>query len=282
MASAFPDQDFPSLGSVPAPGVSADGPSSHTATYASTTAEVQQTAFPSLAAAGARGALGSPARATAGSASSAKSAIPESWHSHIRPCSALEQDSDSLVVDGKSYGVAGLPSRDDQRAVPPFGRSLSALHEKLGSSADAMASLGTPWATVPVANPIAANPAEYSSIRPPKLRADHFARFADATLLYIVLNMQKDMSQLLAAKELYSRRWLYAPQAAQAAGVPEECSWVLTARNQAGGEEYRVFKPSDWRPLPINARQFEVFRSKAWRVEDFDAQTAAASRHAAK
>lgn len=46
-------------------------------------------------------------------------------------------------------------------------------------------------------------------MQPPSLRSSHFTKFQLETLFYIFYNMPRDVLQLLAAVELYKRKWRY-------------------------------------------------------------------------
>jgi CCR4-NOT transcriptional regulation complex NOT5 subunit len=92
------------------------------------------------------------------------------------------------------------------------------------------------------------------------LKPTYFGKFSDETLFYIFYFMPKDTLQLLAAEELFKRKWRYNT---------DNTLWFSSDTNEEkGSESFMYFNPNEWKTMkyaygPLNMKSFltdEIFK----------------------
>lgn len=89
-------------------------------------------------------------------------------------------------------------------------------------------------------------------MQPPNLRSSHFNKFELETLFYIFYNMPRDALQLLAATELYTRKWQYHKDLK----LWFSCDVQLLQSYERGGYIYFDIKAWERRPFPDANQSF--------------------------
>ncbi len=95
------------------------------------------------------------------------------------------------------------------------------------------------------------------------LKPQYFGKFSNETLFYIFYYMPRDTLQLLAAEELYKRKWRYNTDYAiwftlEIGDLEKESS---EKTEKASSETYFYFNPNEWKVMkyvygPLNPKAF--------------------------
>ncbi len=96
------------------------------------------------------------------------------------------------------------------------------------------------------------------------LKPQYFGKFSTETLFYIFYYMPKDTLQLLAAEELYKRKWRYNT---------DYTIWLTSEstdeKSSGDNNNYMYFNPNEWKIMkysyaPLNMKAFlpenEIFK----------------------
>lgn len=144
---------------------------------------------------------------------------------------SLEQSHNAPSASAAKYGMKALlpivlplsDSTGKNENILSVGLDLTALGLNLNSSEPLHKTFENPWeggqGSVTVSDNFGSSPKsqkepEYKLptcyyMQPPAIRSSHFTKFQLETLFYIFYTMARDMLQLLAAVELYNRKWRY-------------------------------------------------------------------------
>ena len=128
--------------------------------------------------------------------------------------------SQGYSVANDEWGLLGLPpaiveggNSTDNRRVIVSGFDLNNLGLPLNMPEDLHTTFSSPWTeNAPRVQPELKLPASYV-VSPPALRFTMFQKFQLETLFYVFYSMPRDVLQLAAAQELYSRDWRYHKEA---------------------------------------------------------------------
>jgi len=91
------------------------------------------------------------------------------------------------------------------------------------------------------------------------LKPQYFGKFSNETLFYIFYYMPKDTLHLLAAEELYKRKWRYNTD--HTIWFTSESLVEGDKGDKVGNESYVYFNPNEWKIMkyvygPLNSKAF--------------------------
>lgn len=128
----------------------------------------------------------------------------------------MKQKTQKYALENDRYGLLGLMgvinTADEHQGMLALGYDLTALGLNLNSSESLYTNFCSPWSDrVSRIAPQFKVPDCYISHPHPKDAAyvHKFSKFTEETLFYIFYTMPKDISQIIAAKQLSARGWRY-------------------------------------------------------------------------
>ncbi len=167
-----------------------------------------------------------------GDSSSSTGAASSSVQVHLPSASSAHAAADASGNDMNTYGLAGLHAATKTVATT----DLTGLGLSLNSRAPLHSTFGLPWVDKPTVPDANSKTPDCYKLTPPPLRTGHFTRFDEQTLMYIFYCLPRDMLQLCAAHELYSRKWQYHV---------EMRMWFTPTADPTSGQ-YHVFNVHAW------------------------------------
>jgi CCR4-NOT transcription complex subunit 2 len=126
---------------------------------------------------------------------------------------AVSSDGSKESGSSVQHGLLGLLGvirmTDPDLNMLALGSDLTTLGLDLNSSECLYSTFASPWASTPTSrDPQFQLPTCYY-LQPPALKMSHFSKFQLETLFYIFYAMPRDVLQVYAAQELYTREWRF-------------------------------------------------------------------------